>query len=245
MKGLAGLLITAVALAAGTIQMDVSLTSTATAAAAILAISFLVAVAGMAIMSFAPAEPKARPSRTRTNAYLPPGRKSELDAAQALCRLPSTHQVLLNVLIPSPQSAVGSVEADIVVVGPAGLFLFESKAHRGTVVIELDSPQWNVHSAKGTTVLRNPIRQLDTQRRALNSYLRRLGVIPPPIHIAVFMPNASVIRPVNRRVSVPIFQRPEFLAAFVQARNEMMVSDPRVREIVGDLRTNGSKVPSR
>lgn len=245
MKGVLGLLIIATALAAGTMYLDVSLTSTTTAVVAILVISSLVAVAGMAITSFAPAEPKATPSRTRTNIYLPPGRRSELDAARALSRLSSTHQVLLNVLIPSPQSAVGSVEADIVVVGPAGLFLFESKAHRGTVVIEPDSPQWKVHSAKITTVLRNPIRQLDTQRRALHSYLIRLGVIPPPIHVAVFMPNASLIRPVRRRVGVPIFQRPEFLAAFVQARNEMMVNDPRVREIVGDLRINGSSVPSR
>lgn len=245
MKWLLGLLFTAAVLAAGTMHQGVSLTSTATAIAVILTISTLVAVASMAIMSVGPAEPKSRPRRTSTNAYMPPGRRSELDAARALSRLPSTHHVLRNVLIPSSQSVVGSVETDIMVIGPAGLFLFESKAHRGTVVIDLDSPQWKVHSGTSTAVLRNPIRQLYMQRRALQTYLRKMGGLPAPIHAAVFMPNATLVRPVNRRVSVPIFQRPDFLTAFVKARNGVVLSDQRVREIVSGLRDGGFNVPAR
>lgn len=146
------------------------------------------------------------------------GEDAEIDAATVLKRRlgRDAAAVLRNLLVPNPMSSVGSTEADVVVVTDAGVFVFEVKSHRGVVVADPKADGWPVSWRGKGSVVRNPVRQVAGQVRAIRAYLAGKG-LNTPVHAAVYMPNAEV-RKIGH-LSVPVFTSRQFLAPFVKAKD--------------------------
>jgi hypothetical protein len=145
------------------------------------------------------------------------GEDAEIDAATVLKRrLGRDAAVLRNLLVPNPMSSVGSTEADVVVVTDAGVFVFEVKSHRDVVVADPKADGWPVSWRGKGSVVRNPVRQVAGQVRAIRAYLAGKG-LNTPVHAAVYMPNAEV-RKIGH-LSVPVFTSRQFLTPFVKAKD--------------------------
>ncbi len=146
---------------------------------------------------------------------VPHGAATEVKTAAFLrAQLPSDYIVWTNVLIPNSRSSVGSVEIDVLVVGPNGVFNFEIKSQEGTVYGNEADRQWRLESSRGSGYIRNPVQQAKAQAKALRAYLRENGVLGP-VRSAVFMPHATLVT--RTKLSVSVFGTIRFLLAFILA----------------------------
>ena len=93
------------------------------------------------------------------------GAEGEERTLRQLKTLPSAYTLFNQLDIPSAPSRTGAMEADLVVVGPNGVFVIEVKHNNGTIFGDNASPQWPVakvgpRGGAYQSAMRNPIRQL-------------------------------------------------------------------------------------
>jgi len=147
------------------------------------------------------------------------GAAAEAQAFRVLKRAVKKHKgkgrVLKNVLIPNPRSSLGSTEVDVAVFTAAGVFIVEVKGHEGTAVADAKAQEWVIYGRHGVSALRNPVRQLNGQIRAMKNFLRQVGV-DVPVYGAVFMPNAEIRR--RGYIAYPVYTEARFLPAFTLSK---------------------------
>jgi hypothetical protein len=102
---------------------------------------------------------------------------------QVLASLPATYTVFNQVELPDEKSRTGWRELDFIVCGPNGIFVVESKNHRGDLSGSEDDDTWTVHKVgrRGTAYassVRNPVRQVKSQVAVLRKYLARQKLHP-------------------------------------------------------------------
>ena len=109
------------------------------------------------------------------------GAQGEDQTLATLRRLPDDHTLFNQLDIPSEHAPRGAIEADLVVVGPNGLWVIETKHHHGTIFGTDSDPTWRIEKVgrrggEYETTLRNPIRQVKGQVMALKAYLAQQGI---------------------------------------------------------------------
>ena len=111
------------------------------------------------------------------------GYRGEIAAVRRISAvLPDGYALLNQVAVPNPWSRTGATEIDAIVVGPTGITVVEVKSNIGTVIAGGERDMyWPVQKVgrRGTvyyTQMRNPVRQVRGQARALRQYLRSRGI---------------------------------------------------------------------
>ena len=96
--------------------------------------------------------------------------------------LPQGYALFNQLAVPNPWSRTGATEIDAVVVGPTGITVIEIKSNLGRVIVGGSYDRyWPVQKVgrRGTVYysqMRNPVRQVTGQARALREYLKSQGV---------------------------------------------------------------------
>lgn len=93
-----------------------------------------------------------------------------------LSRLPASYTVFNQVELPDDKSTTGWRELDFIVCGPNGVFVIESKNHRGSLSGSEGDETWTVYkTGRGGTPysssIRNPVRQVKVQVVVLKKFL--------------------------------------------------------------------------
>lgn len=101
-------------------------------------------------------------------------------------------------------------EIDMVVVGPTGVFIIETKNMNGTVVGNFDNPQWTQRKIgqQGTPYSRNfynPIKQVRTHVYRLANYIRSNGVNVHIESMVYFSNPDTAIQLVGTPSDTPVF----------------------------------------
>jgi hypothetical protein len=123
-----------------------------------------------------------------------------------LASLPDEYTVINDLRVPNPQSKTGNTQIDFVVIGPNGCFVVEVKYHRGMIVNTQDRWVVTKTSIKGhqyTKEIRNPMKQVVSQIKALRSYTKTIGytiTVNPIIYFA--HPTSSVHCQENNSIAV-------------------------------------------
>ncbi|MES1927403.1 nuclease-related domain-containing protein [Salinisphaera sp. T31B1] len=106
------------------------------------------------------------------------GYRGEIAAVRKISGvLPDGYALFNQVAVPNSWSRTGATEIDAIVVGPTGVTVIEIKSNIGTVIAGGARDQsWPVQKIgrRGTvyyTQMRNPVRQVTGQARALRQYL--------------------------------------------------------------------------
>ena len=174
--------------------------------------------------------------KQKTDSYKS-GVEGERTTAEIIASLPNTYCGFQNVSVTfeGKQS-----ELDMVVVGPTGVFIIETKNLKGTVVGNYDNPQWTQKKVgqQGTPYSKNfynPIKQVGTHVYRLANYLRSSGC---PVHITpmVYFSNPETV---IQLLGTPS-ETPVFTALGTSARdlcnyilqNPQRVSENEARQIV-------------
>ncbi len=135
------------------------------------------------------------------------GLSGEAATAQIVAALPDNYCGFQNlkVTFDGKQS-----ELDMVVVGPTGVFIIETKNMGGTVVGNYDNPQWvqKKIGQQGTPYSRNfynPVKQVGTHTYRLAHFLRENGINVHVDNMVYFSNPDTVIQLVGDPVSTPVF----------------------------------------
>ena len=134
------------------------------------------------------------------------GDEGERIALEILSALPDEYTVLNDVRVPNPKSRTGNTQIDYIVIGPNGCFVVEVKYHRGMIVNTQDRWVVTKTSIKGhqyTKEVRNPMKQVASQIKALRSYTKTMGytiTVNPIIYFA--HPTSSVHCQENNSIAV-------------------------------------------
>ena len=131
------------------------------------------------------------------------GAEGEERTLRQLKTLPSAYTLFNQLDIPSAPSRTGAMEADLVVVGPNGVFVIEVKHNNGTIFGDNASPQWPVakvgpRGGAYQSAMRNPIRQLGGQIAALKGYLKSQSIEGVWIEGIVYFSNPAAGGTVQR-----------------------------------------------
>jgi hypothetical protein len=111
-----------------------------------------------------------------------------------LSSLPDSYTIFNQVDVPDERSRTGKRELDFIVCGPNGVFVIESKNHKGSVTGNERDDKWTVHKVgRGGTPyissVRNPVRQVKSQVFVLNKFLQSKKLNPWITGIVSFSSN--------------------------------------------------------
>ena len=90
--------------------------------------------------------------------------------------LNNKHWIARNVRVPNPRSKTGNTEIDVLVVGPRRIWCVEVKNNKGIIEVDPRKPRWNVKCGKAEYEMRDPSRQVLSQKLALETYLKKNGI---------------------------------------------------------------------
>ncbi len=123
-------------------------------------------------------------------AILTSGLSGERRAVAALRSLPNEYQILANPVL----SARGqTAELDAAVIGRNGIFLVEAKNHSGVIAGKADAEWWSQKKRSGAKRMKNPLLQVERQRRVVQSALEDASLSCPVCEMVYFAnPNARV-----------------------------------------------------
>ena len=102
------------------------------------------------------------------------GEKSENAAAAVLARLPEEYTVLRNTTV---HFGDGESEIDNIIVGPAGVFIVETKGQKGLIDADYDAKDWSRvktdrYGIEHPDSFYSPVKQVGTHTYRLANYLR-------------------------------------------------------------------------
>ncbi|WP_246938522.1 nuclease-related domain-containing protein [Bacillus pinisoli] len=121
------------------------------------------------------------------------GIEGEKTAINSVSELPSGYTGISSVRVSYDGK---DAELDLVVVGPNGVFIVETKNHNGEIAGNVDSSTWTQHKVgrKGgeyTNTMKNPLKQVKRQVWILSNYLKDNGT-RAWVEGCVFFSNPSV-----------------------------------------------------
>ena len=139
-------------------------------------------------------------------------------------------------------------ELDMVVVGPTGIFIVETKNHNGSIVADCSAKEWARSKVSGggnvyESTMSNPVKQVGTHVYRLANYLRTNN-IRVYVNALVYMSNPeTVVRVVNPHEKIPVFSAysdgPNAVLRHIQS-GSALVPAGQVKRIV-DFLMQGSK----
>ncbi len=146
------------------------------------------------------------------------GLRGEVEVARALAAgLDNQHYVFNDIFV---RSGFRRTQIDHLVVGPAAVFLVETKNWSGRITGEPGDRTWMQHPRSGRPprALSNPLLQCERQRVVLAGFLRSGGLDVPPLHsILVFTsPHASFDRGMSETPVLTV----EALAVYIARKAE-------------------------
>lgn len=135
------------------------------------------------------------------------GVDGENATAQIIASLPDTYSGFQNIRITYEGK---TSELDMVVVGPTGVFIIETKNLKGTIVGNYDNPQWVQKKVgqQGTPYSKNfynPIKQVGTHVYRLANYLRNNGYSVHVNDMVYFSNPDTVVQLLGTPPKTPVF----------------------------------------
>ena len=135
------------------------------------------------------------------------GVDGENATAQIIASLPDTYTGFQNIRITFEGK---TSELDMVVVGPTGVFVIETKNMNGTIVGNYDNPQWVQKKVgqQGTPYSKNfynPIKQVGTHVYRLANYLRNNGCAVHVNDMVYFSNPDTAVQLLGTQPKTPVF----------------------------------------
>ena len=121
-----------------------------------------------------------------------------------------------NVLVPNPESVTGTTEIDVMVISPNGIYCVEVKNYSGQVFTRTEAGGWDVLRNGEVIQMRDPCRQVTSQKLALESYLRYAG-ININVGVAVLFPGNNVKVQGRTFRNIPVFRTPAEVAYLISS----------------------------
>ena len=164
------------------------------------------------------------------------GLEGEKTTAQIMEILPDTYCGFQNIEVAHKGK---TSELDMVVVGPTGVFIIETKNHNGMIVGNYDSPQWvqkKVGRGGGSysKSFYNPIKQVGTHVYRLANYLRKNGCSVHVNAMVYFSNSEAVIQLSGTPGEIPVYVASRNGAREVCShilKNDQSISEKGIREI--------------
>ena len=102
------------------------------------------------------------------------GEQSENAATAVLARLPEEYTVLRNTTV---HFGDGKSEIDNIIIGPAGVFIVETKGQKGTITADYDAKEWSriktdKYGIEHPDTFYSPVKQVGTHTYRLANFLR-------------------------------------------------------------------------
>lgn len=168
------------------------------------------------------------------------GIEGENTTADIISMLPDTYCGFQNIKVTYEGK---TSELDMVVVGPTGVFVIETKNLNGTIVGHYDNPQWIQEKIgrKGTPYSKNfynPIKQVGTHVYRLAKCLKSNGVRVYVQSMVYFSNPDTVIRVNGKPSETPVFSAFENSANEIRKyilENEPLISGTEVQKIANLL----------
>ena len=170
-------------------------------------------------------------------AALKSGLKGENTTARIVSMLPDTYYGFQNLKITYQGK---TSELDMVVVGPTGVFVIETKNMNGTIVGRYDNPKWVQEKiGRGGTPYNaqfyNPIKQVGTQVYRLANYLREKSCHVYINDMVYFSNPDTIVQLLGTPSKTPVFA-----ANWNSAReicnyiieNKEKISDKQIKQII-------------
>lgn len=135
------------------------------------------------------------------------GLEGEIFTADIISALPETYFGVQNARIPY---AGKTSELDMIVVGPTGVFIIETKNMNGTIVGNYESPQWTQKKIgqQGTPYSKtfyNPVKQVGTHVYRLANFLKSNGINVYVDSMVYFANPAAEIHLVGTPSQTPVY----------------------------------------
>jgi len=160
------------------------------------------------------------------------GAEGEEKVAENLNLLDDRYRVIHDVMLPKMYGNI-----DHIVLGPNGVFVIETKNHKGFIVCDGDS--WNQHKVgrRGTPYLGNigsPSRQVKRMAIFLRDFIRDHCEMNLYVNgIVVFTNENAKLRINNPTVAV---LRPQEISDFIQSFDSKTFAHPKLEELEAALR---------
>lgn len=185
------------------------------------------------------------PQEVKKRAILKSGIEGETATTAFLKGLPKSYKV-----IPDVKIAIGTgfAQMDNVVVGRGGVFIIETKNHKGKIYgndndEKVLQKKRTESGAKYASRFYNPAKQVKTHAGVMERLLRQSGNRDVPVYPIVFFSNKSA-RVKMRSNEVPIFslrkRGRQKLKRYIKSRHEAYLTNEQVSAIA-DLIKNGVK----
>lgn len=135
------------------------------------------------------------------------GIEGEAATAAIISALPETYFGVQNAQIPY---AGKTSELDMIVVGPTGVFIIETKNMNGTIVGNYDNPQWTQKKVgqQGTPYSKsfyNPVKQVGTHVYRLANFLKSNGIDVYVDSMVYFSNPDTVIQLIGTPSQTPVY----------------------------------------
>lgn len=180
-------------------------------------------------------------SEDRKGEILQAGLEGESDAAKILSKLPDSFTVFQNVDVTYDGK---SSEIDSIAVGETGVFIIETKNHKGYITGSVEDKEWHQYKTgrKGGSYskkLYNPVKQVGTHVYRVAHYLRENGV---KVHVtgAVYFTNEECTLDIGKIKDIPVLSKKKHgekgLLDFIKGGEKILTKD-EVRKITDILKS--------
>ncbi len=164
------------------------------------------------------------------------GVRGEETTLKILQRLPKEFTVLTNPVILNRGI---TMELDFVVVGKNGVFIIESKNHRGIITGKTSKPSWRqVKHGKNDKVyekeITNPVKQSYRQCRRMEEVFRDFNISANVFSVLYFVDSRTELKIIDDAdMNVAIFNNEEFLLNYIQnTKGRETVSSNELAKII-------------
>lgn len=161
------------------------------------------------------------------------GIKGEALISKTLKKLGDGFSIHHEVLVPNDRSRTGHTEIDFAVIGKKAIYLIEVKNNKGRIQVSANPKdrRWKVYrNPQDEISMRNPVQQVEIQKRVLKKALNQRGGSPEIKTLVVFSNPHAVLENASTSL-VPVFQHPfDGLLAEIRKTEERYKARPDIHQ---------------